>query len=103
MSVQRIKKDDLVVVVSGAERTKTGKVLQILPGGKRALVEGLNLVKKSQKKTDNQAGGIVEKEAPIHVSNLMLFDPAAKKGVRVGVQADGDTKVRKSKASNHTF
>jgi large subunit ribosomal protein L24 len=67
----RIKKGDLVEAISGAEKGKTGKVLQILPESDRAVVEGLNFVKKHMRKTqDNPQGGVFEKEAPIHVSNL---------------------------------
>lgn len=67
----RIKKGDLVKAVAGDEAGKTGKVLQVLPGSGRALVEGLNFVKKHMRKTqDNPQGGVFEKEAPIHLSNL---------------------------------
>lgn len=71
-----IKKGDLVLAISGedASRGKPGKVLQVLPKQQRAIVEGFNLVKKHMRKTqDNPQGGIAEKEAPIHVSNLMKF------------------------------
>jgi len=65
----RIKKGDMVQVITGEEKGKKGKVLQVL--GERALVEGLNFVKKHMRKTqDNQQGGVIEKEAPIHCSNL---------------------------------
>lgn len=67
----RIKKGDTVRVIAGEEKGKTGKVLQVLAGGERALVEGLNFVKKHMRKTqDNPQGGVFEKEAPIHISNL---------------------------------
>lgn len=67
----RIKKGDLVKVVCGNDKGKTGKVLQVLPGAERALVEGLNIVKKHMRKTqDNPQGGVIEKEASIHISNL---------------------------------
>jgi len=67
----RIKKGDLVEAISGEEKGKTGKVLQILPETDRAVVEGLNFVKKHMRKTqDNPQGGVFEKEAPIHLSNL---------------------------------
>jgi large subunit ribosomal protein L24 len=67
----RIKKGDLVKAISGDDRGKTGKVLQVLPGADRALVEGLNIVKKHMRKTqDNPQGGVFDKEASIHISNL---------------------------------
>jgi large subunit ribosomal protein L24 len=67
----RIKKGDMVHVIAGDENGKTGKVLQVLATGDRALVEGLNFVKKHMRKTqDNPQGGVFEKEAPIHLSNL---------------------------------
>ncbi|MBI9019777.1 MAG: 50S ribosomal protein L24 [Verrucomicrobia bacterium] len=67
----RIKKGDMVQVIAGDDKGKSGKVLQVLSGGGRALVEGLNFVKKHMRKTqDNPQGGVFEKEAPIHLSNL---------------------------------
>ncbi|MFA7256661.1 MAG: 50S ribosomal protein L24 [Kiritimatiellales bacterium] len=66
-----IKKGDLVKAISGDDKGKTGKVLQVLPGNQRALVEGLNFVKKHMRKTqDNPQGGVFDKEASIHISNL---------------------------------
>lgn len=68
---QKIKKGDTVQVIAGDDKGNTGKVLQVLSGSERALVEGLNLVKKHMRKTqDNPQGGVFEKEAPIHLSNL---------------------------------
>jgi large subunit ribosomal protein L24 len=73
------KKGDTVIVLSGEDKRKTGKVLQVLPGSGRALVEGIRMVKKHMRKTqDNPKGGIVEKEAPLPVCKLRLFDPAHK-------------------------
>lgn len=67
----RIKKGDLVEAIAGDDKGKTGKVLQVLSGGDRVLVEGLNFVKKHVRKTqDNPQGGVFEKEAPLHISNL---------------------------------
>ncbi len=73
------KKGDTVIVLSGENKGKTGKVLQVLPGSGRALVEGINMVKKHMRKTqDNPKGGIVEKEAPLPVCKLRVFDAARK-------------------------
>ena len=94
-----IRKGDLVVALTGEDASgkKTGKVLQVLPGKNRAVVEGFNYVKKHLRKSeDHPQGGIVEKEAPIHVSNLRLADPAARKsGSRKPGDADegGDKKA----------
>lgn len=67
----RIKKGDLVRAVCGDDKGKTGKVLQVLPGSQRAVVEGLNFVKKHMRKSqDNPQGGVFDKEAPVHISNL---------------------------------
>ena len=104
MSVPRIKKDDTVVAVAGVDVGKSGKVLEVLPGRGRAVVEGINLVKKTMRKTqENPQGGIAEKEGTIALSNLMLYCPGCKKGVRVRRDRDGDTAVRKCTACGHAF
>ena len=73
--IARIKKGDTVLVIAGDEKGKKGKILQLLPETGRALVEGLNFVKKHMRKTqDNPQGGVIEKEAPIHLSNLKKVD-----------------------------
>jgi large subunit ribosomal protein L24 len=99
---KRIKKGDTVIVTTGVATGKTGKVMQVLSG--RVVVEGLNLVKKTLRKSqDNPQGGIVEKESPIGLSNVLLFCPHCKKGVRTGALKDGDKRLRKCKACGHTF
>lgn len=102
MSKLHIKKGDTVIVIAGKSKNKEGKVLRVLTKENKAIVEGLNLVSKSTKPSAaNPQGGIVKKEAPIHISNLNLKDPKTKKPTRVGyrVLEDG-TKVRYSKKSN---
>jgi len=102
--VARIKKNDTVVAIAGADAGRSGKVLEVLPGKGRALVEGLNLVKKCLRRSqDNPQGGIVEKEAPIEMSNLMLYCAECKKGVRSGRAKDGDRVIRKCKACGNAF
>lgn len=102
MSVQRIRKDDVVIAVSGANAGSSGKVLQV--EGDRALVEGLNLRKKTMRKSqDNPQGGIVEKECTISASNLMPFCPDCKKGVRLARAGEGDKTVRKCRLCGHAF
>ena len=95
----RIKKNDIVAVIAGKDKGKNGKVLEIFPGESRALVENINLVKKARRRTQqNQQGGIVDIEAKIHLSNLMLVCKQCNKPVRfrVNVLKDG-AKVRECK------
>lgn len=104
MSIERIRKNDAVIAVSGTSAGKSGKVLQVLPAKGRAIVEGLNLVKKCMRKTqDNPQGGIAEKEAPIALSNLMLQCPDCKKGVKISRSRDGDKSIRKCRSCGHAF
>ena len=99
-----IKKNDIVVAMRGTSSGKTGKVLQVLPLRGRVLVEGLNLVKKSLRKTqETPKGGIVDKESSIAISNLMLYCPTCKKGVRIRRVKDGDKRVRKCMACAYIF
>jgi large subunit ribosomal protein L24 len=104
VKVKRIKKNDTVVVIKGEDRGKTGRVLEVLPSKGTAVVEGLNLVKKCVKRTqDTPGGGITDQEAPIALSNLMPYDPNAKKGARVGYRKQDNRVERCSKASAHVF
>ena len=85
MSKLHIKKGDTVYVNTGEDKGKTGKVLSVLVKEKRALVEGINMVSKHTKpNAQNPQGGIVKKEAPIHISNLNLIDPKSGKATRIG-------------------
>ncbi|MFN8162506.1 MAG: 50S ribosomal protein L24 [Solirubrobacterales bacterium] len=102
----RIRTDDQVVVISGKDAGKTGRVVRTDPQRRRVYVEGLNIIKRHERArsagdmTSAQAGGIVEKEGPIHVSNVMLLDPKANKATRVGVRRDdGGKRVRYAKRS----
>ena len=104
MSLPRIRKNDMVIAVSGAERGKTGKVLQLLPARGRVLVEGLRVVKKCLRKTqDNPQGGIGERESPFSLANVMLYCPACKRGVRISRVKDGDRAVRQCRRCKHSF
>jgi large subunit ribosomal protein L24 len=104
VSVARIKKNDVVVVRSGKDAGKTGKVLFADLTAGRAIVEGLNLVKKTMRKSqDNPQGGIVDKEAPLAAAKLMLHCPECKKGVRIRRLREGDKPVRKCKECGHSF
>ena len=98
----RIKKGDEVVVISGRDKGKRGTVLRLLPY-ERAVVENVNIVKRHTKPNPARGvgGGIVEKEASIHVSNIMLYNPQTKQGDRVGVRVLGDgKKVRYFKSND---
>jgi large subunit ribosomal protein L24 len=95
----RIRKDDMVVVTGGKDRGKTGRVLRADRAGRRVYVEGLNMIKRHQRprsikdtQKGAQTGGIIEKEGPIHVSNVMLLDPQENKPTRIGVRVAADGK-----------
>ena len=95
MSVKlHIKKGDTVIVNAGESKGQQGKVLEVLVGKERAIVEGVNLCKKATKpNAQNPQGGIIEKEAPIHVSNLMLIDPKSGKPTKVGRKLNAKGKL----------
>ena len=102
----RIRRDDQVVIISGKDRGKSGKVLRTDPKKSRVFVEGLNIIKRHEKprSTGDMAtaspGGIVEKEGPIHVSNVMMLDPKGNKGTRIGVRrTDEGKRVRIARRS----
>ena len=96
----KIKKGDKVVVLAGRDKGRSGEVMQVMPKEDRAFVRGINLVKKHQKQTQNQEGGIVSKEAAIHLSNLAVADPKDGQPTRVGFRIlDDGRKVRFAKRS----
>ena len=82
----KLKKGDEVIVLAGKDKGKTGKITLIKPQDNKAIIAGINKVKKHQKPDNNQAGGIVEKEMPINISNLAYYDSVSKKGVKLGYQ-----------------
>jgi large subunit ribosomal protein L24 len=96
----KIKKGDKVVVVSGRDKGRSGEVVRVMPREDRALVRGINVVKRHQKQTMKEEGGIVRKELPIHISNIAIADPKDGKPTRVGfkILEDG-RKVRFAKRS----
>jgi large subunit ribosomal protein L24 len=97
----RIKTDDQVIVIGGKDRGKTGKVLRVEPKKDRLYVEGLNIIKRHQRPTQSaraqQTGGVIEKEGPIHISNVMLIDPKDNKPTRIGVEIEDGKRFRVSK------
>ncbi|HKB21477.1 MAG TPA: 50S ribosomal protein L24 [Methyloceanibacter sp.] len=100
----KIKKGDHVVVITGKNKGKKGEVLKVLPDENRAIVSGVAVVKRHQRQTASQEGGIVSKEAPIHISNLALEDPKDGKPTRVGYKflKDG-RKVRFARRSGEVI
>jgi large subunit ribosomal protein L24 len=92
MKKPRLKKNDLVVVIAGTDRGRQGKVLRILPTSDRVIVERVNLIKRHTRPnpSKNIAGGISEKEAPLHISNVMLVDPDRNSRTRVGRRRDNE-------------
>ena len=100
----KIRKGDRVQVLAGRDKGKRGEVLSVLPEANRAVVQGVNMVKRHTKPQGmNQPGGIQEKEASIDLSNLALIDPKSDKPTRVGFRIDGDKKVRVAKASGEVI
>ncbi len=98
--MQKIKKGDTVVILAGKDKGRTGEVVKVMPKDDKAVVRGVNLVRRHQKQSAQSEGGIITKEAPIHLSNLAVADPKDGKPTRVGfkVQEDGK-KVRVAKRS----
>ena len=99
----KIRRDDEVVVISGKDRGKSGKVMRVDPVKQRVYVEGLNIIKRHQRPVQglpNREAGVVEKEGPIHVSNVMLLDPRDNKPTRVGISREGGVRNRVTKRSN---
>jgi large subunit ribosomal protein L24 len=104
MAMLKIKKGDRVIVLSGKDRGKRGEVLKIEPKLNRAIVHGVNIVRRHQKQTASQEGGIIPKEAPIHLSNLAVEDPKDGKPTRVGFRLLEDgRKVRFAKRSGEVI
>jgi large subunit ribosomal protein L24 len=100
----KIKSGDLVRVNAGDHKGQEGKVLRVIRDKNKAVVEGLNMVSKHTKPSaKNPQGGIVKKEAPIHISNLSLIDPKSKEATKTGTRVEGDKKVRFSKKSNQVL
>src|SRR6202165_6290613 len=102
----RIKADDEVLVIGGKDRGKRGKVLRVEPKKEKVYVEGLNIVKRHQKPQQvagaqraEQVGGVIEKEGPIHLSNVMLLDPKDGKPTRIGIEVEDGKRLRIARRS----
>ena len=102
--MSNIRKGDNVIVISGSDKGKKGSVLKVFPKESRALVQGINVVKRHQRQTQSQQAGIVTKESPIHLSNIAHVDPKSGKATRVGMKKLGDGKmVRFAKKSGEVI
>ena len=106
----KIRKNDMVMVIAGNARGKTGKVLKVYPEKERVIIEGVNIIKRHTKANQkNPQGGIVQREASIHVSNVMLLDPKTNEPTRVGMKVVTDAttghkrRMRVAKASGEMF
>ncbi|RDE09758.1 50S ribosomal protein L24 [Pelagibacterium lacus] len=99
----KIKKGDKVIVLTGKDKGKTGTVAQVIPSETRAIVTGINLVRRHQKQTQNQDAGIVTREAPIHLSNIALVDAKENKPTRVGFKIEDGVKKRVAKRSGEVI
>ena len=95
----KLKKGDEVVVLTGKDKGKTGKIIRMIPKQMKAIVSEINKVKKNRKPDNNQPGGIVDKEMPLHISNLAFYDPELKKGIKIGYKLDKNKRTRINKSS----
>ena len=101
----KIKKGDEVVIITGKSKGKRGSVLRVLPEQQRVIVAGVNMIKKHMKPNPNKGieGGIVEREAALHISNVAIYNPLTKKADRVGFKVNGDKKVRIYKSNGEVI
>jgi large subunit ribosomal protein L24 len=99
----RIRRDDQVLVISGKDRGKTGRVIEVDPKRQRVFVEGLNIVKRHQRPRPGSTapGGVIEKPGPIHISNVMLIDPSDSKPTKVGIVREDGKRFRVAKRTGN--
>ena len=99
----KVKKGDKVMVITGRDKGKSGEILEVLRAESRVVVQGVNMAQRHQKQSMSQEGGIVQKELPIHVSNVALIDPKTQKPTRIGYKMDGERKVRVARRSGEAL
>jgi len=105
MAKLKVKKGDKVIILAGRDKGKSGEVLKALPDMNKVIVQGVNIVKRHRRPTQTSAGGIEQKEAPIHASNVAHVDPKDSKATRIGYKflEDGTTKVRFARRSGEVI
>jgi large subunit ribosomal protein L24 len=99
----KVKKGDKVVVITGRDKGKSGEILRVMREENRVLVQGVNVVKRHQRQSVGTQGGIIEKEAPIHVSNVAHIDPKSQKPTRIGFKMEGEKKIRVARRSGESI
>jgi len=99
----RVKKGDRVIVTTGRDKGKQGEVLRVIPAESRVVVQGINMIKRHQRQTQTSQGGIVEREAPLHLSNVMHVDPKSGEATRVRFEERDGKKVRVAKRSGEAI
>jgi large subunit ribosomal protein L24 len=110
MGAPKVRRDDMVKVLAGKDKGKTGRVLRVEPKKNRVFVEGINIQKRHQRPRSirdaqraQEIGGVIEREGPIHISNVMLLDPQTNEPTRVSIRRDGGRRVRVGKKSGESF
>lgn len=101
--MQKIRKGDKVVILAGKDKGRTGEVVQVMPKEDKAVVRGINMIARHQKQSASQEGGIIRKEAPLHLSNIAIADPKDSKPTRVGFEVRDGKKVRIAKRSGEVI
>jgi large subunit ribosomal protein L24 len=103
--MRKIRRGDEVVVIAGKDRGRRGRVSQVLPEKERVIVENVNMVKRHRRGNPMQgsSGGIIEQEAPIHISNVAIYNPETDKADRVGIRWEGERKVRYFKSNQQSI
>ena len=99
----KIRKGDKVIVLAGKDRGAEGEVIEVMPKADRVVVRGVNIIRKHQRQTQKDQGGIISREAPIHISNVAIKDPSTGKAARVGIKIEDGKKVRFAKASGEVI
>ncbi len=103
MSKLKVKKGDRVIVTAGKDKGKKGDVIKVIPCDNKVVVQGANMVSRHQRQTKTEEGGIIQKEMPLHISNVALLDPKDDKAVRVGFKIEDGQKVRYAKRSGEVI
>jgi large subunit ribosomal protein L24 len=110
MGTPKVRRDDVVKVLAGKDKGKTGRVLRVEPKKNRVFVEGINIQKRHQRprtirdaQRAQEIGGVIEREGPIHISNVMLLDPGTNEPTRVAIRREGGRRVRVAKKSGEAF